>query len=403
LLAVAAATAAIAPPVAAQRFEAGGRVLLAHTRAAPVPGGGTLTELKLVQPVATLYWELWGGRAALQGTLNLEGATMPGGELAPGAFGEGWNDRRHPHTYAHELMVVLTDAFRAPAGLNWSLAVGKGFVPFGTDDPMHRPPLRYPVNHHWSQILERWVTALGLASGPLVLEGALFNGDEPEYPAQWPRFRGRFADSWSVRARYRPFAGAEIGLSRARVGSPEHRPGAGPDHFKWNASASLARKAPHGRIAALAEWARNSELGGLFAFESGLLEAEWAGRRSRAYVRLERTERPEELRTTDLFRSQRPHLEDAIIGITRWSLLTLGYGHRRSVGRGFSAAPVMEVTYARVRSVGGGLFVPELVYGRNDGWTVAVGLRLAGGSGIGRMGRYGVGASGNAVWEEHSH
>ena len=33
-----------------------------------------------------------------------------------------------------------------------SLSAGKGFAPFGTDDPMSRPIFRYPVNHHLAQI-----------------------------------------------------------------------------------------------------------------------------------------------------------------------------------------------------------------------------------------------------------
>ena len=35
-------------------------------------------------------------------SLNLEGATMSNGELNTGALGEGFVDRRHPHTYLHE-------------------------------------------------------------------------------------------------------------------------------------------------------------------------------------------------------------------------------------------------------------------------------------------------------------
>ena len=50
--------------------------------------------------------ELAYGRA-LRGrmTLDFEGVTMPAGELALGGWGEGFVDRRHPHTYLHEAMV----------------------------------------------------------------------------------------------------------------------------------------------------------------------------------------------------------------------------------------------------------------------------------------------------------
>ena len=34
---------------------------------------------------------------------------MPHGQLATGAYGEGYYDRRHPHTYVHELMLTGAD------------------------------------------------------------------------------------------------------------------------------------------------------------------------------------------------------------------------------------------------------------------------------------------------------
>src|SRR6266498_4964828 len=81
-----------------------------------------------------------------------------------------------------------------------SISAGKGFAPFGSDDPMNRPALAFPANHHWSQILERAVAVAGVRAGPVTLEAALFNGDEPERPGQWPRISGRFGDSRSGRA-----------------------------------------------------------------------------------------------------------------------------------------------------------------------------------------------------------
>ena len=58
-----------------------------------------------------------------------------------------------------------------------SLSIGKGFAPFGTDDPMVRPFVRYPVNHHLSQILERGVAiAAGRAMPrPAIPAGAEFS------------------------------------------------------------------------------------------------------------------------------------------------------------------------------------------------------------------------------------
>ena len=51
---------------------------------------------------------------------------------------------------------------------------------------MVRPFLRYPVNHHLAQILERAVAIAAVRAGPVLAEAGLFNGDEPERPGQWP-------------------------------------------------------------------------------------------------------------------------------------------------------------------------------------------------------------------------
>ena len=96
----------------------------ALTRVDPVPGGGTLSELRLVQPALML--RLAGpARLGLVATLDLEGATMSEGELTPGAWGEGFIDRRHPHTYVHELLLTADDLLGESASdTRVSLAVG---------------------------------------------------------------------------------------------------------------------------------------------------------------------------------------------------------------------------------------------------------------------------------------
>ncbi|MGH7534357.1 MAG: hypothetical protein ACREMG_02100, partial [Gemmatimonadales bacterium] len=76
------------------------------THADPVPGGAALAELRLTQPVLRLQAATADGRLRLTATGNLEGLTIPHGELTPGAWGEGFSDRRHPHTYVHELMLT---------------------------------------------------------------------------------------------------------------------------------------------------------------------------------------------------------------------------------------------------------------------------------------------------------
>lgn len=315
---------------------------------------------------------------------------MPDGELTPGGWGEGFNDRRHPHTYAHELMVSAVDLLGERDGpVRLSLSAGKGFAPFGSDDPMSRPTLRYPVNHHLAQILERAVAMAGVRAGPVILEGALFNGDEPERPGQWPRW-GRFGDSWSARLTGLPTSWLELSVSRARVHSPEHRPGAGTDAWKWHAAARLQRAAAGGRLYALAEWARTEEAHGFFVFRSVLAEAEWRRGPHRPYYRFEQSDRPEDLRKLDLFRSVRPHLENAILGTTRFTLHTVGYGVERQAGLGALAVqPFIEATLGRARPTMAGVLTPQILYGTSRVRSVTAGVRLSWGLAGHRMGRYG--------------
>ncbi len=374
----------------AQDVQAGAQAVFVVTRADPVPGGGAMTEARLVQPMLMARARALGGRVALRATLDLEGLTMPRGELDPGAWGEGFNDRRHPHTYAHELMLELVDPLGTLGGVHASLSAGKGFAPFGTPDPMHRPPLQYPVNHHWSQVLERAVVVLGARAGRVTGEAGLFNGDEPERPGQWPRIAGRFGDSWAARIQVTPLRGVTAQLSRARVKSPEHRPGAGRNQYKWDASVEVERPLGSGRLDALAEWARTSEAAGAFVFHSLLVEAQWLNGQGRSYLRAERTERPEEQRTLNPFRSIRPHLENSILGITWFTLFTAGYARRAGRLAGFGLEPFAEVTYGTARRSGPGIADPRQLYGRNELWSASVGLRMRTGGPFHLMGRYGV-------------
>ena len=365
------------------RIQVMGQAVAALTHVDPVPRDSGLTELRVVQPVVML--RVTTGGLGFLATLNLEGATMPGGELAPGAWGEGFVDRRHPHTYAHELMLTWHQSFGA---VRAGLAIGKGFAPFGTDDPMSRPTLRYPVNHHISQILERALFMGSVAAGPVGLELATFNGDEPERPSQWPNFK-RFGDSWSARVTVMPVGGVETQVSLARVASPEHRPGAASEQWKWSASARIERSLGHTPVYGLIEWARTSELDGVFVFHSVLMESAITLGRHRPYARIELTQRPEEQRLLDPFRSQRPHLENSILGITRWTIATAGYT-LAGPGRRVQLWPFVEVSYAGVTNITGGVFDPVLFYGRDTIWSFTLGIRLDAGMLGHRMGRYGV-------------
>src|SRR5919112_2871528 len=88
----------------------GGNAVLAYTAVDPVPGGGSLGEVRLVQPTFVVHGGAWSNRLRFLSTLNLEGLTIPDGELTAGDWGEGFVDRRHPHTYLHEISFTLDDA-----------------------------------------------------------------------------------------------------------------------------------------------------------------------------------------------------------------------------------------------------------------------------------------------------
>ncbi|MFI5235771.1 MAG: hypothetical protein ACHQXA_08680 [Gemmatimonadales bacterium] len=394
-LPVVALVVGIAPSLTAQSFRLGpvggdlmGQATLVGTTADPMPHDQRVTELRITQPVLSLGLHALDGHLQFRGTLDFEGWTIPEGELTPGAFGEGYVDRRHPHTYVHELMLTAHDLL-SPLALpvHLSAAFGKGFVPFGTDDPMSRPVERFPVNHHLAQILEREVAIAGLAAGPAAVELSWFNGDEPEYPSEWPNGR-RFGDSYALRGTLRPLAGVEAQLSYAEVKSPEHRAGAGPTQDKWSASVRFERQVAGNAAYALAEFARTTDAGGAFVYDSWLIEsALWLGR-GRPYLRLERTDRPEETRVTD-YRTARPHLDNSILGITRWTVVTVGAEVRALTlfGR-LGVRPFGEASLANITAVVG-LFDPAAWYGGTTITSLSLGVRADWGMEGHRMGHYG--------------
>jgi hypothetical protein len=372
----------------------GVQAIAAYERADPVPGGSALGELRVVQPVVMLHAGALG-RLRLAGVLNLEGQTIPEGELAPGNWGEGFVDRRHPHTYLHELVLTADDLLGPRDGsARLSLSAGKSFAPFGTDDPMARPFVRYPVNHHLAQILERVVAIAALRTGALTVEAGLFNGDEPERPGQWPRLTGRFGDSWSGRVTAAPLPGATAEVSYAHVHSPEHRPGAGTDQGKWSVAGRWERAVGGHPVYGLLEWARTAEAQGFFVFHSLLAEGAWGSGPHRLQYRFERTERPEEERIAS-FRSLRPHFENSILGVTRWTTHTLGYQVRALSIGSLAVEPLAEIGYAGVTKVGRGIVDVTELYGRTHIWSVTLGLRVVAGMAMHRMGRYGAAEDGD--------
>jgi hypothetical protein len=372
-------------------LDVGAQAIGVVTRESPAIQGRALTEGYLTQPAIMAELDPWKGLLSLKGTLNLEGVTLKRGELNAGIVGEGYIDRRHPHTYLHELVLTSAKRFGGDGASGASITVGKGFAPFGTDDPMARPFEKYPINHHLAQILERAVAIGALRAGSWIVEGGAFNGDEPTSPGDTPN-RNRYWDSWSGRITFVPWPQGEFQTSYARVKSPENPAGGGADQRKQSASIRL-ENVRHSDYALL-EWAHTGDYVGserTFAFTSILAET-WARYdRLNGALRIERTERPDEQRLVDPFRTPIPATDLSIAGRSRWTIVTAHAAVSLVNNRAFTIEPFAEVARARVsptlRPSG---FDPRQFYGSDRIWSVSVGAKLAFGMSHMRMGRYGV-------------
>ena len=398
LLRITLATASLTPfPARAQvnhrtYVEIGAQAIGVATRESPAIHGRDLAEGYLTQPLIMLQAGLWDDALTLRSSIDFEGATLKRGELNAGIVGEGYIDRRHPHTYLHELVATAQHEL---GGTGVSLTAGKGFAPFGTDDPMSRPFEKYPINHHLAQILERAVAIGALRAGSWIFEGGAFNGDEPTSPGDTPN-RNRYWDSWSGRVTFVPWPQGEFQTSYARVKSPENPDGGGADQRKQSASIRL-EDAQHSGYALL-EWAHTGDYVGStrsFAYTSLLAET-WARYdRLNGALRIERTERPDEQRLVDVFRTQVPATDLSIAGRSRWTIITARAAVSLVNNRAISFEPFAELARARVSPIlrpSG--FDPRQFYGSDRMWSVSVGARLAFGMSHMRMGRYGAAVAG---------
>ena len=344
----------------------------------------TLAEGYLTQPMLMAQLSSPRERLVANLTLNFEGITLDRGELNAGMYGEGYVDRRHPHTLFHEM--TITGLFGGGYS-RFSVTAGKGFVPYGTDDPMSRPFVKYPVNHHLAQLLERAMVQAAVRSGPVSLEMAAFNGDEPQSPYDGPNV-DRVGDSWSARLTgYH--RGLEAQASVAHVTSPEQPGGGGLDHRKLSSSVRYESENRY----LLAEWARTRELDGsrtAFTFNSMLAEGSFTRNRVNVAVRAERTERPEEERLLNVFRMPRPASDLSILGRTRWDVLSAAVSRtyvRRRIGR---VAPFVEISTQMPRAmVRPTVFEPRDFYGAERMWSFSGGIRFGMGMRHSRMGKYG--------------
>lgn len=372
---------------AAQSVSVSAQAIPMVTRADPSATASALDEGYLSQPVVMSHaaWRMLRG----VGTLNLEGLTLRRGELSTGGYGEGFVDRRHPHAYVHELLAGVETSKRGFLG---SVFVGRGFAPFGSDDPMVRPFEKYPINHHLSQILERVVAIGAVQRGPVILEAGTFNGDEPLGPGAEPNW-GRFGDSWSTRLTVLPLAGLELSGSIARVTAPEERSGAGLNQRKSSLVARYAAQSANSARYALAEWAHTNELDRGERINSiGSLLAEGAYCRAGVVVgaRVERTDRIEEERLLDPFRTPRPPHDLSNLGVSRWTTFTVSLASPAARAGWFGARPFVEVERLHVgQGNPPGIFNPDFIYGTNWMWMFSAGVRLTAGVPHMRMGRYG--------------
>lgn len=371
----------------AQSVAVAAQAIPVVTRADPTATASSLTEGYVTQPIVMAH-AAWGVFRGI-GMFNFEGLTLDRGELSTGGYGEGYVDRRHPHAYVHEL---LAGADGTRFGVRASAFVGRGFAPFGSDDPMVRPFEKYPINHHLAQILERVVAVGAVQRGPVIVEAGTFNGDEPLGPGTSPNFH-RFGDSWSSRLTLLPLAGVELSGSVARVHSPEERTGAGLDQHKSSVVGRWAQQTATSSGYALVEWARTNELDRgeqITSLSSALAEGAYCRAGVIVAARAERTDRPEEERLNNPFRTPRPSVDLSNLGVSRWTTFTLSVSSPAARAGVLSARPFVEIE--RIHAAPGnppGIFNPEFRYGSSWMWMVSGGVRLVAGMPHFRMGRYG--------------
>ena len=348
------------------------------------------TGVYLTQPAVMANLESPSQRLVLRTTLNFEGLTQPDGELTFGGWGEGFIDSRHPHTLVHELMLSLN--LWEVAGGAASLSLGKGFAPYGTSDPMARPGLKYPTNHHLSQILERWTLNATWLRGRWSVEAGLFGGQEPEGPYDFSNIES-FGDSWSVRVARRFGAGsgpAAAWEASASFGSiTEYAHTMRETTRLVNAAVRHAAPLGNGDLYALAEGSQ-SFLVDHEDFFSLLVEARYETGGHQPYARVEYAGRPEYAREgapgeDGFFRYE--HHEDPI-GTTRWLIATAAYAYQVT-GDPLGLRPFVEVQHHQVRGDAGGIVATDL-FGRTSFWAVSLGARVFLGGGPMRMGTYGV-------------
>ena len=363
------------------------------TIGAPGEDGSPLNEtaLYLTQPALMANIDGPGQRLSLRTTLNFEGVTQEDGELTFGGWGEGFIDKRHPHTLLHELMLSVN--LWSVAGGDLSVSAGKGFAPYGTSDPMARPGLKYPTNHHLSQILERWTAnVVWLGEGGLSLEAGIFGGQEPDGAYDFSNIEA-FGDSWSARVAYRWGGGSVANPAweaSASFGSVTEFAHTFEETSRLiNGALRRAGQVGPGDLYALAEGSA-SFLDDHDSFFSFLAEARYDYEGHQPYLRFEYPRRPEYEREGPPGDDEFFHYEhhDDPFATTRWLISTVAYAYEMTENP-WSLRPFVEVQHHQARADSGPVSTTEL-FGTTSFWGLSVGARIFLGGDPMRMGSYGV-------------
>jgi hypothetical protein len=177
------------------------------------------------------------------------------------------------------------------------------------------------------------------------------------------------------------------------VRSPEERTGAGLDQRKTSVVARVARENPTTATYVLVEWAHTNEQdhGSTITSLGSLLgEASYCRSGTTVSGRVERTDRPEEERLLDPFRTPRPSIDLSNLGVSRWTAFAVSVSAPAVRANIVRARPFVEIE--RVGATPGnpsGLFNADIRYGARWMWMMTFGAKLSAGMRHSRMGRYG--------------
>jgi hypothetical protein len=132
-----------------------------------------------------------------------------------------------------------------------------------------------------------------------------------------------------------------------------------------------------------------------FTFTSLLAETSAKYDRLSGALRVENTERPDEPRLVDPFRTQVPATDLSIAGRSRWTIVSARIALSALNAGAVSAEPFAELARAQVsETLRPSGFDPRQFYGSNQIWSFSIGLKVALGMPHMRMGRYGVAIAG---------